>query len=797
MESILRSGKVSEMIPCDLDAPCLLFPVRHHSPVCSFQLVRTIAAYCPDIILVEGPENANELIPSLTHEDTKLPAAIYYFYKDTKKLIDDEGRDYKCYYPFLCSSPEYHAIDEAKKRKIPAKFIDLPYYEILIGTAESKGLRAVAERQSYADDSDLIRGQFYKKLCDKTGLRSFEEFWEKYFEIAGLSLCPQDFIRQMHTYCILSRQDVSDAELDADGTNIREHHMAMRIAEAMQQYQKVLVVTGGFHSIGLYRLLQEQSFHAPQLHPVPDDLHGSYPMAYSYEAADALHGYASGMRYPFFFDSIAKKLAENHNPENVYNETTLELLVRTAKASAQKDFPVSTADVSAALTLMQGLAALRNSPQSGMFELIDGITSTFLKGEKTVSSAMPLDILKTIATGEAIGAIGDRQHIPPLISDFEKQCAALGIQYTSVIPKDMVIPLFTSKKGMEQSRFLYRMGFLGTDFATRKKGPDLHNSKDRSRVREVWSCKRTPKVDAVLIDHMTDGFTIAEACAVFAAKKMKNERRLANAAEIAVDCFLMGIPLTQSETEQLDRIFGNDGDFFSIGRALHKFDTLYNLRQLYRFEDASSLHYVERCWDKLISALPSMANTPHELADECTDIMREMYAVASRILPQKLEFFVQALRTLVETAEKEPSVFGSALGILCAMDPSRRSDAEVAMSGFLKGSPAVKKLGGEFLKGLFSTARDIVLTDDGFMKMIDTFITETDYDDFMDMLPCLRLAFGYFTPSEILTLADTVARINSTDRNMILHQKACNEKLHAFGGKIDREICALLGKEMS
>jgi len=44
------------MIRFDLSAPVLFFPVRHHSPVCSYQLLRTIELYSPEIILIEGPE---------------------------------------------------------------------------------------------------------------------------------------------------------------------------------------------------------------------------------------------------------------------------------------------------------------------------------------------------------------------------------------------------------------------------------------------------------------------------------------------------------------------------------------------------------------------------------------------------------------------------------------------------------------------------------------------------------------------------------------------------------------------
>ena len=101
MEKVFGNIKSVEVVPYDLDGKVLLFPVRHHSPVCSYQLVKTIQEYKPEIILIEGPENANSLIPILTSDNTKLPVAIYYYYKDSKKLVSENGEDYKCYYPFF------------------------------------------------------------------------------------------------------------------------------------------------------------------------------------------------------------------------------------------------------------------------------------------------------------------------------------------------------------------------------------------------------------------------------------------------------------------------------------------------------------------------------------------------------------------------------------------------------------------------------------------------------------------------------------------------------------------------
>ncbi len=795
MEGLLRDGQVSEIIPFDMAQPLLLFPVRHHSPVCSYQLVRTITQYRPDIILIEGPENANDLIPILTDTETTLPAAIYYFYKDTRKLVSDEGEDYHCYYPFLYASPEYNAMAEAKKLGIPAKFIDLPYSEILIHTKGNRGLRREQDKHSYADDAYLAKSRFYEKLCEKTGLRCFEEFWEKYFEIGGIRRSPEEFVRQMYTYCILTRQETPQEELEADGCLAREQCMASRIQEAMQTYPKVLVVTGGFHSLGLYELLQKGEIKPPKLHSFSPDVQNCYPMAYSYEAADALQGYASGMQHPQFYDNICKDLLSGMAPEGIYREHALTLLVETAKESAKKDIPVSIADVTAAFSLMEGLAALRGAKECGMYELYDGVTSAFIKGEKTMASALPLEILGRLATGSAVGRIGDRSHVPPLIADFEQQCEKFRLKARSAVPQEVEIPLFQKGKGMEESRFFHRMDYLGTEFAQRLKGPDLHGGTDRSRVREVWKYRRTPHVDAVLIDHTTDGVNLEEACRALAVKALRRERRCETAARTAVDCFLMGIILPPQDTALMEEILVNDGDFFSIGKGLYYFDMLHSLRSLYGFSDDATLQYITQCFGKLIALLPSMGNVQVERADACIEICRLLYGVTGRILPHRQSELELALLTLTQRDAKEPSVYGAACGLLYAMDGSRRAMAEEAMCGYLRGSLPMQKQGAQFLKGLFETARDIALTDERFLRMADALMAGMAFRDFLEVLPSLRLAFSYFTPSEVQRTASAAAALHGGGADDVMQKSAVDEELYIFGAALDREICGTLGEE--
>lgn len=780
------------MIPCDLSAPVLFFPVRHHSPVCSWQLLRAAEEYRPEIILIEGPEDASGLIPVLTGEGTELPAAIYYFYKDKKKLISEEEEDYRCYYPFQYSSPEYNAMKAAEDLSIEARFIDLPYCEILINTEGGKGLRR-EEGQSYSDDGRLTAGDYYKRLCEKTQVRSFDEFWEKYFEIAGLHMEPREFVRVMNTYCSLVRSGTSQRELEADGTLVREQCMAANIKAAMQQYSRVLVVTGGFHTPGLRELIKQDSIPQVKRHKIPEGCTGCFPAAYSYEAADALHGYSSGMKYPYFCDRVIKRLIKDNTPDGIYRDEALTLLIKTARAAAEQDIPVSVADVEAAHSLMTGLASLRGMRECGMAEAVDAVTSAYIKGEKNVSSAVPLDILRKLATGDGVGRIGDKAHTPPLIADFEKQCALFKLKHDTAVPQELECGLFTGSKGLKLSRFLHRMDFLGTGFCVCEKGPDLHGSTDRSRVREIWKYKRTPAVDAFLIDRTTDGFTIEEACTNIASKQMQTQDRLADAAHTAVDCFLMGISI-DGEREQLLRTAASDGDFFSVGEALEHFRTLYELKKLYEYEDSLMLPLLASCFDKLTLILPLMACVPDDRADRLCSVMKQLFALTDTLLTDRRGMFTQSLLELTEQPQKHPAVHGAAMGLLCAIEPDIQKDAETVMRGYLNGTLPVRKQGAEYLKGLFSTARDIVFSQNDFLLMTDELLTSMSKDDFMEILPPLRLAFSYFTPQEIAETAENIARLYSTDSDSLLYGEVIDEELFAFGQKLDREIMKELGR---
>ena len=45
---------------CNPSSNIIFFPIRHHSPACSYHLKNLIKEYQPDCILIEGPIEAND-----------------------------------------------------------------------------------------------------------------------------------------------------------------------------------------------------------------------------------------------------------------------------------------------------------------------------------------------------------------------------------------------------------------------------------------------------------------------------------------------------------------------------------------------------------------------------------------------------------------------------------------------------------------------------------------------------------------------------------------------------------------
>src|SRR5690349_19967618 len=79
-----------------------VFGVRHHGPGSARSVRAALAALRPDVILVEGPSDAAEVLPLLSDAAMEPPVALLVYLPDQPRRA--------AYYPFAVFSPEWQAI---------------------------------------------------------------------------------------------------------------------------------------------------------------------------------------------------------------------------------------------------------------------------------------------------------------------------------------------------------------------------------------------------------------------------------------------------------------------------------------------------------------------------------------------------------------------------------------------------------------------------------------------------------------------------------------------------------------
>lgn len=794
MERVLRNEEISEIMPFDYNAPVLFFPIRHHSPVCSYHLIKAIEEYEPDCILIEGPENANPLIDVITDRGTVPPIALYGSFKDVRGRVSDDCGEYKCYYPLLDSSPEYNALIEAERRSVHAEFIDFSYGEFLIQTKDSSPAEITNETVSRYDDHYLVQNEYFNTLCQKTGMRNYEEFWECFFEIDGLTVSTEEFVRRLSLDCHIIRKNTSEEEMRSDGTFEREKFMAEKIRNSAAKYKRILVVTGGFHSEELYRLTNNAlGFVGVKSVKISQQDNEIYPMSYSFESADALNGYASGLLNPGFYDKVWKRLKEEKNSVSdelkAYENTVTELVSRCLHECVRSKILITLSDAGAAVSAARGLAMLRNKKSAGLYELYDGVQSCFIKGDISGNGSLPIQILKKLAAGDQIGKLSDKAVKPPIVQDFEMLAKKYRLKIRSVSQNKCELDIFTKKTHMEMSRFFYQMDYLGTQFAKRLKGPDLLSNADRSRIREIWTYKRGETTESALIDASVYGGTIEQACTVLAGRRIKDAAGSADGAELYVRCFLMGIDVNERFAGKMTELIVNDGDFFSVGRAVRYFSMLKNLSGMYSKDMQLAQDFLMMCFNKSVIMLPSMTKVGEEYSFECIKICKQLYDLTvNDFTHDEYVLLIDVFRKMTEKDNVNPSVCGAVMGLLYAGDQNFRRKIAETFSGFMSGTPEVRKNGALFLRGLFCTARDIILVGDEFIGLIDKLLRTLSMEEFMEVLPELRMGFSYFTPRETDKISQKAAELYGVGSEKITNKTDFYEDLYYFGNKLDGEI---------
>lgn len=767
MERILREPKLVEIEQrfarsFDPHEKVMYYPVRHHSPACALHLQRTIEHYLPDLILIEGPADSMQLLPYIADPASEPPFCIYYSYDDKEGKVSEEKEKYRAYYPFLSYSPELVAIREADKRQIPIRFIDLPYALRLINQVENEPTEF---QFFYNEDTEYEVNSYTAMLAQRSGCRSFSEFWESHFEQGAMEMDTPSFVRNVFHLGYFMRLATPDTDASLKEDRQREIYMAAEIRKHLSDYQRILVVTGAFHVSGLMdALLSEEK---QSLTTYAKDSVASYLMPYTFKEADSKSGYAAGMPFPAFYQAVWEKMQKNSS--DVFGSTILEYIIKTAHF-ARKTQAISLPDEMNALNMARSLAALRGKKTAGVYELLDGVKSSFIKGDIHATSTFEIDFLLRLLSGMGAGKIVANDCIPPVVKEFRALCSQYRIKTTTVERQEVTLDIIKNPAHYKKSRFLHQLLFLETGFSTLQSGPDYVNQRNRNLVRETWICRYGTRVETRLIDLSVYGSTLSQVCASLIEKNFKDSMTAEELGKLLLSVQVMGVEgFYQQYEESIREVVEHEKNFVHLCKLLGSLRYLAHMQGLMDGEVNPIIPELgKKVFSEAVYLIPLVKQANEDEEQNVCEQMRNLYnfsleeeAWADR------EILTLAVGEVLKDTFCNSRFYGLCLAIYYKEGRIEQQSFCDQITAYLESSIAQPEQAASFICGLFLVARDVLFMDSRILEAMDRVIGNADNEAFLMILPNLRYAFTCFLPMELNRLGRIVAETHQVSESRL------------------------------
>ncbi len=754
----LDPATVARQVDAVLADPLYWFPVRHHSHTVARHLANALRSRKPKLVFIEGPCEANALVPFVVDSKTEPPVAIYSSYRDDDNVLGLNGvlspaadipARFAAWYPFTAYSPEYVAIKTAAALGAEVVFIDLPHYALI--KPRGSNAESVKPQPGGDDDALVTASGFYQHLAAAAGFKSWDEAWDTLFENPH-AVDHELFRRELATFCCGVRLTSDAATETALGSVERERHFLKVIAETLASRkikpEQAAVVCGGFH------LFLDRTDAVPPPTPPAGTVYTTV-VPYSFFRISEMAGYGAGNRAPQYYQTCFGLTAEGRA-----NDIALEHAIAVLRHMRHSGEPLSTADAIAITHHAGLLAQLRGRSHVTLDDIDDALITCCCKGDPRDEGLKLRTAMDQAGIGTKIGKVTPKLGRLPIVNDFQAQLADLELG--EVLGKEKRLAVRLDKReplAARRSAFLHRLVFLEIPFAAlTSTGGDFSGA----IFREDWQLKWDPKTEPALIEQNLYGDSVETAAinrlreAIAAAGSSAGETcdRLLRAVN-------MDLPdLAQIAEVAAGRAIDSDPAFPSLAAALRNLAVLDRYATFRGLSGEALEGLLIRSYDRACFALPSSAAVPEE---EQQPVVNGLVSVADILQRDKSGKYDRALfaEATRRAASESPVPFlrGAFLGLLCEMRelPAESLAAEVA--GLAGAAPDIMVTAGDLLDGMLAVSRtSIMLGADALVNAVDDLLKAASWESFLIMLPRLRAAFERLSNSHRDSLAGNVAQ---------------------------------------
>jgi len=724
-----------------------IFGIRHHGPGSAKSLVRALEALQPDCVLIEGPPDAEDVLPLVVHEQMVPPVALLVY------VPDEPARS--AFYPFAEFSPEWQALRYALNNQCVLRFMDLPQWFQLaeqdaadnappadVSTEDHSAADAPADNETPGEievPADLpIRHDPLGQLAAAAGFSDGERWWDQVVE--GRTDGSIDIFAAVNEAMATLREDLP-AEEDLREQR-REAYMRKTLREAMKEgHAKIAVVCGAWHAPALDPAKHPAAKHDNDLlkglKKVKTQAAWS-PWTYPRLASDS--GYGAGVVSPAWYEMLW-----NNKPH-----LSTQWMTRVARLMREQDLDTSSAHVIEAVRLAETLASLRNRPLPGMDELDESALTVICGGQ---DGPMHL-VRRKLVVGDRLGEVPDDAPMPPLQRDLAKLQKSLRLKASSeVITLDLDL---RKPNDLARSHLLHRLALLGIRWGEVTE----QGRRDQGTFHEYWEIQWTPEMSVQIIEASRWGNTVHAAATAKAADAARRAESLRELAKLLEHAMLADLHDAVGQlVDAIQRRSATGSDTSELMRALPPLAKVARYGNVRKTDaslvDGAITGIAARVCVGLHLACVSLAD---DAAQALFSQINETHA-AIKLLdrPDLADPWFETLLRIANQSTTHPMLAGQAVRLLhdaARIDPDNTADRlGLALSHGVDRTPAA-----QWIEGFLAGSGLILIHDEKLWAVIDRWLVALTEDQFTENLPLLRRTFATFAAPERRQMGERVKR---------------------------------------
>jgi hypothetical protein len=738
--------------------------IRHHGPGSARSLLRALAEFGPDQVLIEGPADADPLVGWAASPVMRPPVAILAYAPLEPRRA--------AFWPFATFSPEWQALTWSLSHDVPVGFCDLPAAHTLAPeTAEppSPDLLSpdlLSPDQPAAEGPDapprrVVRRDPLGALATAAGYDDAERWWDDVVESRLDSSSPFPALLEAMAELRIALPETDPVEALSEAR--REAYMRKTIRAAVKRgSRRVAVVCGAWHAPVLSWPLPPASADLATLRGLPKTKITTTWVPWTHQRLSASSGYGAGIASPGWY----------HHLWSAPDRPVVRWLTSVAGALRTRDLPVSSAAVIEAVRLAETLAGLRGRPLAGLAEVNDATLAVLCDGDETALRF----VTDELVVGQATGHVDPGVPTVPLEADLIATCRRLRLKREPGVKlHDLDL-----RKPLDQQRsvLFHRLRVLGLGWAR----PAESEVAGRGTFRETWQSAWRPELALAVIEAAVWGTTVLTAATAKLAETTDSGTlvELTAAVERAL---LAELPdgLDQLLTSLAQRA-ALDADVVHLMEALPALARAHRYGDV-RGTDTSALATVATTLVVRICAglLPAVTGLDADAAREMRQRMDRVHHAIGLLRADRTDEpdhteaepdrtaqevgrtalgddWFATLTALLGRADVPTEVAGRVVRVL--FDAGRIVDGPQRVHRALSyGASAPDK--AAWVDGFFADGALLLIHDVELRGLVDAWVAGLTDEEFVDVLPLVRRTFSTFSPPERRLIGERLAAARS------------------------------------